>query len=163
MKKVLMFVLLCAFCTVAYAEDDQAWCAKSGKLCFTPSVLVPGSHAFFDLGTDVEGEFDAFTDGTMGIDVQWIGVDAYWQALPNLRLGYLNVGYGATTGNVGAPEVTFTIGSFIQLKDALRFEVGVVKALTSLESEGRIDDTAIFVGISFPTNFGDALKRIFTQ
>lgn len=163
MKKMVLGLMFLLFCTGVYAQDDQAWCVSSSKLCFTPSVLVPGSHAFFDLGTDVEGEFDAFTDGTMGIDVQWIGIDAYWQALPNLRLGYLNVGYGATTGNVGAPEVTFTIGSFIQLKDALRFEVGIVKALTSLENAGRIDDTAVFVGVSFPTNFGDALKRIFTN
>jgi len=163
MRKAIILTLMLAFCGLAQGQDDQSWCAKD-KFCFTPAVVIPGSHAFFDQGEDVEGEFDAFKDGRMGIDVQWIGLDAYYQALPNLRLGYLNLGFGSTAGNVeGTPVVTFTIGGFVQLQDLLRFEVGLVKALTTQEGIGRLDDNAIFVGISLPTNFGDRLKKVFTQ
>jgi len=163
MKKAMFFVLVCAFCTLARAQDDQAWCMQE-KFCFTPAVVIPGSHVFFDQGEDAEGEFDAFKDGRLGIDVQWIGLDAYWQALPNLRLGYLNAGFGSTAGSVeGAPVVTFSVGGFVQLQNLLRFEVGFVKALTAKEVIGKRDDNAIFVGISLPTHFGDALKKVFTQ
>ena len=165
MRKIFTFALWCFIgCTVSgnylWCQTDD-WCQADTKICFSPTLIMPGTHVFFDQGVDEPGEFDLFNDGKIGLDVQLLGADVFRELVEDrLRVGG-NFGFGTATAMEGAPAVLISASVFLQIRQHMRFDFGWIKGFNAKEGPGKKDDQAVFVGLSFPTQLGEALKRLF--
>ena len=124
---------------------------------------MPGSHVYYDQDTNEEGEIDLFKDGSLGLDLQLIGFDMYYPLNDGKVQVGSNFGFGTATAMEGAPAALFSVAGYAQFGNALRFDVGWMVGFTAKEglTRDQMDDNAIFVGFSLPTNFGDILKGLF--
>tara|TARA_R100001530_G_scaffold105498_1_gene73650 strand:- start:1886 stop:2407 length:522 start_codon:yes stop_codon:yes gene_type:complete len=168
-KKVIMWsmavVLLIIGSSIGLNAQSTDLCYFSEKLCVGPTVLEIGTHVFFDRGAD-DGSLDVFEDGALGLDIQWIGAQAYHNLTDAFKVG-INSGIGiipATTGQVTGSIFSYNLGGFVSLGQMIKFDIGYIKVISANESfiRGQNSDSGIQVGFSFPTVFGDAVERAIT-
>ena len=110
------------------------------------------------------GEIELFKDGKLSVELQLVGGDIskYWKD-GKFRLG-TNFGIGISQLNDASVLLTETAG-FIQIGSYYRIDMGWMRGASAklgLDKHQR-DQSAWFVGISFPTKLNDLLKKAISN
>ena len=142
-------------------DESRPSISVKGRFGFDPTFLQFGGHVFFPDSKDTEDELDLFPDGKLGANVQLAGIDT----VGYFADGKLRVGINAGVGVTSYQEAGVIIGSaslFLQVRDYYRIEAGYAFARSGKEglTPTERDRSALFAGVTFPTNVGDALKSM---
>ena len=133
----------------------------SQRFGFDPTVIQPGTHAFFPTGTLDPGEIELFKDGKLAVDLQLVGGDlVHYFRDGKARVG-VNLGLGITQLNDAAVVLTST-SAFCQIGAYYRIDFGWTRGQSAKEglTPKQRDRDALFVGISFPTKLNELLKSL---
>lgn len=134
--------------------------AGGTKFGFDPTVIQPGSHVFFADDAD-PGEIAPFKNGAIAVDLQLFGGDiVYYFHDGDIRLG-TNSGLGITQLD-NAAVLLGSLSGFVQIGSYYRIDAGYIFARSAKEGTDATtrDRSAWFVGVSFPTQLNEALKRL---
>jgi hypothetical protein len=132
-------------------------------------LIQPGGYIFFDLGEDALPDADGkvtcadfYKDGGALYNLQLLGVDLLW-GRSSVRLGVslgLGVSVNSGDGNSLGSFVVASFGGALAYKNIVRLEAGVCLGISAKEDLHKKTDPAFYIGLAFPTNLGEALKRL---
>jgi hypothetical protein len=132
-------------------------------------LIQPGGYIFFDMGEDVPPDADGqitradfYKDGSALYNLQLLGVDLLW-GRSSLRRGIslgLGVSVNSGDGNSLGSFVVASLGFALAYKNIVRFEVGGCLGISAKEALHKKTDPALYIGLAFPTNLGEALKKL---
>jgi len=138
------------------------------KWYFNYNILTPSGLIYFDQGKDDipdnMGNYsrpDFYKDGSANFNVQVLSGDFFYGE--NWLRGGASAGLGISTNlSGGTNEAAYLIGNFgfaLTFNQNIRLELGMSYGFSAKESYTIKYDNAIYVGLSFPTNLSENIKR----
>lgn len=174
----LSTIVLILFALTGYSQTDApsgksdefnlGYKLGESKWYFNYNILTPSGIVYFDLGEDYPpdsmGNYprpDFYKDGSANFNVQLLSGDLFYGE-KWLRGGF-SAGFGISTNFSGdTKEPSYIIGNFgvaLTLDQNVRVELGMSYGISAKESYTIKYDNAFYVGLSFPTNLSENIKK----
>ena len=180
MKTNIFIVMFALLSTYTYAQPDPTidntkkfslgYQLGKSSWFFNYNIITPSGIVYFDLGKDeidAQGNStrpDFYKDGSGTFNLQVLSGDLFYGK--SWFRGGLSLGLGVSSNSGKTDESSFVImnvGPALTFNQNVRLEIGMSIGLSAKESYSKIYDNAFYIGLSFPTNISENIKKAIKE